>query len=253
MTCLEKWKLEHGDKVESDLHPALDEMCPSDFKYLKDPACCDMTCGQCWDREIEEANADVSNLFTMPEIPTGVVDKFNAIPLINTVRSEDISDEPKILDSGDRTHFESGAVRDMREGKGRCDLMPLEVVAYYICDGKGSSDTILLDMKEFLQTNNTVYLYSALNTFDVMVWDCAYTMMLETSKHYEEGAKKYGPDNWRHGIPTWCYIDSAIRHYLKWRRGDKDEPHDRAFVWNLLCCIWEVDYGEEWRKAKDVN
>jgi hypothetical protein len=28
---------------------------------------------------------------------------------------------------------------------------------------------------------------------------------------------------------------------LKWRRGDKDEPHDRAFVWNLMCCIWEVD------------
>lgn len=34
-----------------------------------------------------------------------------------------------IKDSGDRTEFETGAVRDMREGKGRCDLMPLDVVA----------------------------------------------------------------------------------------------------------------------------
>ena len=34
-----------------------------------------------------------------------------------------------IKDSGDRTEFSTGAVRDMREGKGRCDLMPLEVVA----------------------------------------------------------------------------------------------------------------------------
>ena len=30
----------------------------------------------------------------------------------------------KIKDSGDRTEFQSGAVRDMHEGKGRCDLLP---------------------------------------------------------------------------------------------------------------------------------
>lgn len=29
-----------------------------------------------------------------------------------------------IKDSGDRTQFETGAVRDMHEGKGRCDLLP---------------------------------------------------------------------------------------------------------------------------------
>lgn len=71
------------------------------------------------------------------------------------------------------------------------------------------------------------------------------TMILEVAKHFEEGAKKYGEHNWQKGIPVKCYIDSAIRHYLKWHRGDQDEPHDRAFVWNLLCCIWEVDYHNE--------
>ena len=30
----------------------------------------------------------------------------------------------KILDSGERTSFGSGAVRDMHEGKGRMDLLP---------------------------------------------------------------------------------------------------------------------------------
>lgn len=30
----------------------------------------------------------------------------------------------KIKDSGDRTEFSTGAVRDMHEGKGRCDLLP---------------------------------------------------------------------------------------------------------------------------------
>ena len=30
----------------------------------------------------------------------------------------------EILDSGNRREFESGAVRDMAKGKGRCDLLP---------------------------------------------------------------------------------------------------------------------------------
>lgn len=34
----------------------------------------------------------------------------------------------KILDSGERTQFESGAVRDMHEGKGRFDLLPMCVL-----------------------------------------------------------------------------------------------------------------------------
>lgn len=34
----------------------------------------------------------------------------------------------KILDSGERTEFESGAVRDIHEGKGRFDLLPMCVL-----------------------------------------------------------------------------------------------------------------------------
>ena len=33
----------------------------------------------------------------------------------------------EILDSGARVEFDSGAVRDIKEGKGRCDLLPLDV------------------------------------------------------------------------------------------------------------------------------
>ena len=40
-----------------------------------------------------------------------------------------------IKDSGERTEFQTGAVRDMRAGKGRCDLMPLSVVAEVMDDG----------------------------------------------------------------------------------------------------------------------
>ena len=157
-----------------------------------------------------------------------------------------------ILDSGDRTQFESGAVRDMREGKGRCDLAPVDVMAHVINGAKDEKDPILTSIAQFRLDNNTEWLYQALNDFS-RAYDSVETMLLEVSKHFEEGAKKYGPDNWRKSIPIWCYIDSAVRHYLKWLRGDKDEPHDRAFVWNLMCCIWEVDYGEEWRKSKNCT
>lgn len=148
-------------------------------------------------------------------------------------------EKTRILDSGNRTQFETGAVRDMREGKGRCDLMPLDVVSRYI--GEDGTDPILDHISVFQKNNDVSHLYNALAYFDERHWDNCYTMMLEVAKHFEEGAKKYGENNWQKGIPVHCYIDSAIRHYLKWLRGDKDEPHDRAFVWNLMCCIWEVD------------
>ena len=39
-----------------------------------------------------------------------------------------------IKDSGKRRAFKTGAVRDIAEGKGRCDLMPLDVVAVLVDD-----------------------------------------------------------------------------------------------------------------------
>ena len=157
-----------------------------------------------------------------------------------------------IKDSGDRTEFETGAVRDMREGKGRCDLMPLEVVGDILCS------PIIANISTFQDTSHTIFLHRALEQFAIdcysknaederTIWLDAH-MFLEVAKHFEEGAKKYGENNWQKGIPVHCYIDSAVRHYLKWLRGDTDEPHDRAFVWNLMCCIWEVDYRNKEEK-----
>jgi hypothetical protein len=150
-----------------------------------------------------------------------------------------------IKDSGDRTEFVTGAVRDMREGKGRCDLMPLLVAAEWL------KDDILGCIAQFQRQGTTVFLYGALNYFtqrafdDLDIKSFQANALLEVAKHFEEGAKKYGENNWQKGIPVHCYIDSAVRHYLKWLRGDNDEPHDRAFVWNIMCCIWEVDYHKE--------
>lgn len=42
----------------------------------------------------------------------------------NWVRKAEESAEPQIRDSGERTVFDTGAVRDMHGGKGRMDLLP---------------------------------------------------------------------------------------------------------------------------------
>ena len=147
-----------------------------------------------------------------------------------------------IKDSGERREFTTGAVRDIQVGKGRCDLMPIAVIAKLL-DTLTGGDYILEQIGKFADTRDTTHLYRALSSFAIIAFNGSpETMILETSKHFEEGAKKYGENNWQKGLPVNCYIDSAIRHYLKYRRGDNDEPHNRAFVWNVVCCCWEVDY-----------
>lgn len=151
---------------------------------------------------------------------------------------------PTIKDSGARSEFTTGAVRDIQTGKGRPTLMPLHVVATLMDEHLGG-DVIMQSIAHFTDTGNTSYLYKALTEFAVWVYeDTVETMLLEVAIHFEQGALKYGENNWQKGLPVNCYLDSAIRHYLKYRRGDEDEPHDRAFVWNIMCCIWEVDYHD---------
>nr|DAH34206.1 MAG TPA: hypothetical protein [Caudoviricetes sp.] len=145
-----------------------------------------------------------------------------------------------IKDSGDRREYETGAVRDMAAGKGRCDLLPLDVASMVLEDGK-----VLWMISEFQRSEAPMFLYKALAVFcESRGWDNP-TMLLEVAKHMEEGAKKYGERNWEKGLPVSCFIDSAVRHYLKWRRGDKDERHDRAFCWNVMCCIWTIMHKSE--------
>lgn len=166
--------------------------------------------------------------------------------------------EKRILDSGNRREFESGAVRDIQEGKGRCDLMPLDIAAKLF--GKTMRrdesyeplgyDPVLIDIAGFKEYGDPDALYTAMDVFSLRRnWDIP-TMFLEVSKHFEEGAKKYGENNWQKGIPVHCYIDSAVRHYLKFLRGDDDEPHDRAFCWNIMCAIWTCIHKPELNEYK---
>ena len=94
----------------------------------------------------------------------------------------------QILDSGNRTEFSTGALRDMHTGKGRMDLLPM-------------------------------------------------TALIELSKHCEAGALKYGEHNVDKGIPQHSFCDSAMRHLVKYMRGDNDENHLVAAAWNLMWAL----------------
>lgn len=144
----------------------------------------------------------------------------------------------ELKDSGTRRNFETGAVRDRAEGKGRCDLLPLGVIGEYLLD------PILLLIENYVRSGDCADLFTALERFGkeqygtMLKGGCIYDVLLEAAKQYEDGIQKYGDRNWEKGIPLHCFIDSATRHYLKQKRGDVDEPHDRAFAWNMLGAIW---------------
>ena len=97
-------------------------------------------------------------------------------------------DNKKLPDSGDRTAFDTGAVRDAMKGKGIPSMIPT----------------------------------------------CAIMAM---ARRFEDGATKYGADNWRKGIPTSRYCDAAYRHLMQCRDNDYSEDHFGAVMWNMACWL----------------
>lgn len=138
-----------------------------------------------------------------------------------------------LQDSGARREFGSGAVRDIEVGKGRTDLLPLTQISHLMEDG------LFLFVGEYMKTGNVEFIYDAIKLFIKKAFSGDYSAaMIELSKQYEDGALKYSQRNWQKGMDVHCFIDSGMRHYLKYLRGDYDERHDRAVLWNLLGAIW---------------
>lgn len=204
MTCLEKYLQDNptfsADEVVGDFCPNI-----TGGIDIPDPEFCiprtGENCVRCWNREIPG------------------------------------TEEPHIRDSGSRTEFSTGAVRDIQKGKGRCDLMPLDVVGHIL------NNPTLAFIYQFQTSGIVQHLMDALTSSGV--YHDIHTMLLEVSKHFEEGAEKYGENNWQKGLPAKCYINSAVRHYLKYLRGDTDEHHDRAFCWNIICACWTCKHRPE--------
>ena len=155
-----------------------------------------------------------------------------------------------IVDGGDRQTFDTGAVREPSTGKGRCDLLPFSV----ICDlddlpNKGFYDSLI----EFMDTPCESNLRGVANELIYIRGTQIEDQLLKLAVHFEKGAAKYGDNNWQKGIPVSRYVDSAVRHYLKSRRGDTDEDHASACLWNLLCGVWTIRYRPEMLDLKGGN
>ena len=107
-------------------------------------------------------------------------------------------------DSGKRSEFDTGAVRDAMEGKGMPSLLPIAALR-------------------------------------------------AASKRFEDGANKYGRDNWTKGIPLSRYIDSLYRHLWQFMEGDESEDHAGAIVWNAMCLVQTEDWIKNGKLPKSLD
>lgn len=141
-----------------------------------------------------------------------------------------------LVDSGERVVFEGGAQREIVYGKGRCDLLPLDTI--YTLTG----DEFFLYMNHFMIHGDRESIEKAFRCAVNFVYSGSYgNAILGAAHQYEDGAIKYAENNWRKGLPLKSFIDSGVRHYLKFMAGHEDEPHDRAVIWNLLGLLWTYD------------
>ena len=73
------------------------------------------------------------------------------------------------------------------------------------------------------------------------------------SKRFEDGATKYGRDNWQQGIPLSRYVDSLYRHLWQFMEGDETEDHAGAIIWNAMCLTQTNKWVEDGKLPDELN
>ena len=185
---------------------------------------------------------------------------------------------------GEKAAFEGGATRYTKTGKGRYDLIPNDVIADiigYAQDKFYEKNIISISKADIIEDayrgeaddrfSNTIinliihhYAPADIVTNDmglpamevtiVSFMDGYANMMKDLAIHYENGAEKYGVDNWKKGIPVTggdrggSFMDSAMRHLTQYLVGLNDEPHYISCIWNCVCGLYTL--REEQKKKK---
>lgn len=67
------------------------------------------------------------------------------------------------------------------------------------------------------------------------------TVLKRLAQHYENGALKYGDNNWQKGQPLHQYYNSAMRHLNAIKDADISEDHFAAAIWNVAAMIHHID------------
>lgn len=84
---------------------------------------------------------------------------------------------------------------------------------------------------------------------DLIPWD----LMGRLAKHYGNGAKKYGKDNWRLGQNKSHTFASLIRHAMAYWAGKDDEDHLSAIIWNAFSLMNVDTYFKDNDDLNDLN
>jgi hypothetical protein len=184
-------------------------------------------------------------------------------------------DDYSIKMDGEFHQFDGGAIRYTKTGKGRFDLIPEDImceilcesydivcseeydiytyddVLYYAINGEYTKaiDTIVNihfvsdDDKEIVRSDEAGPIQYIPDNYDGFIKGFS-RMLNELAIHYEKGAEKYGVDNWKKGIPYKSFRDSGLRHLIQWIKGETDEHHHIAAIWNFIGAMWVTKQEE---------
>lgn len=66
----------------------------------------------------------------------------------------------------------------------------------------------------------------------------------DLAKHYTDGAKIHGVDNWKKAEDVNTFKQSAFRHFIAILESKEDEDHYSALIWNIISLAWHNKYKE---------
>lgn len=127
-----------------------------------------------------------------------------------------MADNYTTKDSGQRDEFPTGARRDTQDGKGRFDLIPPQLL-----------QQLAQELERVGEDRDTLLGLTLLPMRPLM----------RLAALYGRGAQKYGPSNWRCGIPLSRTLSSLLRHIVAWTAGMDDEDHLAAVIWNAFTLL----------------
>lgn len=88
--------------------------------------------------------------------------------------------------------------------------------------------------------------------FDLLMRGMARALF-RLARLLENGAAKYGDNNWRKGQPLTVYLDSATRHLWHVAQGHEDEDHAIQAAWNCLALAETLEMVREGELPEELN
>lgn len=137
--------------------------------------------------------------------------------------------------------FDSGAVRSTDADEVAYHLVPWDVVEQMT--GPLICGKVLQQITHTLESSESAYLQTAAIELCQLIggspigqWTTRGFEAL--GQAFREGLTKYGPHNWRRGMPVSECLNHAIRHLLLWESGDREEDHLGHALWNILVAYY---------------